>query len=161
MHALLVIARSTAIIYIFVILTMRLFGRHPLSQLSALDLVILMLLGSSVETSMVHASYALRGGFVSVAVLLILNRLFTFGMLRSKRFKNLVAGGPTILVYNGVMVDEHLKRTGLTHADVLEALREREFGDISEVKLAVLEPDGIVNVVPKEDEKQKKSPPKP
>ncbi|HWD37617.1 MAG TPA: YetF domain-containing protein [Fimbriimonas sp.] len=147
MHALLLIAASTGIIYAFLIVAMRALGRHPMAQLSPLDLVVVMLLGSAVETSMVHSSTALSGGVVAAVVLLALNRLLTFGMLKSKQFKNLVGGGPLVLVSNGRFVEEHLKRAGLTKADVEEALRQRECGDLNEVRLAVLEPDGQVNVV--------------
>src|SRR5579862_4967527 len=90
------VAACTGIIYAFLILLMRFLGRQVLSQLSALDLLIVMLLGSSVETSMIHGSTLLRCGLVSAAVLLALNKLLTEGILRSKRFKNLVGGGPTI-----------------------------------------------------------------
>jgi uncharacterized membrane protein YcaP (DUF421 family) len=147
----LIVAASTAIIYVYLILLIRFIGRHTLSQLSALDLLIVILLGSSVETSMVHGSTLLRCGFVSAVVLFVMNWLLNFGMLRSKRFKNLVGGGPTILVSNGQFVEENLIKAGLTKADVAEALREREFGDIAEVRLAVMEPDGQVNVLSKSE----------
>ncbi len=137
MHFLLVVAGSTAAIYVFLVVLIRIFGKHTTAQLSAIDLVIIMLLGSSVETSMVNGSSLLRAGFVSAALLIALNA-----------FRNVVCGGPTILVNKGTFVDEHLKRVGLTHADVLEALREREFGDLAEIRLAVLEADGTVNVIP-------------
>jgi uncharacterized membrane protein YcaP (DUF421 family) len=143
----LVVAGSTALIYVYLILLIRFAGRHTLSQLSPLDLLIVMLLGSSVETSMIHGSTLLRCGFVSATVLFVLNRGLTVAMGRSDRFKHLVGGGPTILVSHGHLVEENLIRAGLTKADVLEALREREYGDVAEVRLAVMEPDGTVNVL--------------
>lgn len=147
LELMLVVAGSTALIYLYLILLMRLAGRHTLSQLSPLDLLIVMLLGSSVETSMVHGSTLLRCGFVSATVLLASNRVLTIAMGKSRRFKHLVGGGPMILVSNGHLVEENLLRSGLTKADVLEALRERECGDVAEVRLAVMEPDGTINVL--------------
>jgi uncharacterized membrane protein YcaP (DUF421 family) len=132
------------------ILAIRVFGRRTLAMLSPVDLLIVMLLGSSVETGMVHGSTALRGGLVSAAVLLVLNRLLTLLMLGHPRLRNIVAGGPMVIVSNGRFVQEHLKRAGMTEEDALHALRERECGDPDEVRLAVLEPDGQVNVVFKE-----------
>jgi uncharacterized membrane protein YcaP (DUF421 family) len=141
------VALSTAIVYLFVIVTLRAFGLHPMAQLGPMDLAILMLLGSSVETAMVHGSSLLRYGFLSAFVLFALNRGLTAAMLKSRTLKNLCGGGPTILVNRGQFIMEHLKRAGLTKPDVMEALREREFGDIREVRLAILEPDGDVNVI--------------
>ncbi len=141
------VAFSTAVIYLWIIVLLRAFGRHPLAQLGPMDLVILMVLGSSVETSMVHGSGLLRYGFLSATLLSVMNRALAAAMLRSKALKNLCGGGPMILVNHGQFVMEHLKRAGLTKADVMEALREREFGDLKQVRLAVLEPDGDVNVI--------------
>ncbi len=148
------VVACTAIIYAFLILVIRFVGRHTLSQLTAMDLMIVMLLGSSVETSMIQGSTLLRCGLVAATVLLLMNRLLTLGMLRSKGLRNLVGGGPTILISNGHFVEEHLIRAGLTRADVMEALRERECGDPDDVRLAVMEPDGQVNVVLKEDKSE-------
>lgn len=139
---------STAVIYLFVIVLLRVFGQRSMAQLGPTDLVILMLLGSAVETSMVHGSTGLKAGLLSAVTLIALNRLLNFAMLKSKRFKHLVSGGPTILINQGKFIEEHLKRVGLTKADVLEALREKEFGDIAEIRMAILEPDGEVNVIP-------------
>jgi len=141
------VAACTGIIYAFLILLMRFLGRQVLSQLSALDLLIVMLLGSSVETSMIHGSTLLRCGFVSATVLLVMNRLLTLGMLSSPRLRNLVAGGPIVLVNNGQFIEESLIRAGLTHEDVMAAIRDRECGDLSDVRLCVMEPDGEINVV--------------
>jgi uncharacterized membrane protein YcaP (DUF421 family) len=140
-------AACTAIVYVYLVLLMRTMGRHVLSQLSALDLLIVMLLGSSVETSMIHGSTLLRCGLVSATVLLVMNRLLTEGMLRSGKLRNLVGGGPLILVNHGQFIQEHLVQVGLTEADVMEAIRERECGDLADVRICVMEPDGEINVV--------------
>ena len=142
------VAGCTAIIYLFLIVVIRIIGRRTLGQLSAIDLLVVVLLGSAVETSMVKASTRLEAGFVSGTVLLLLNKAITVGMLRSKRLRNLVGGGPTLLVNRGKIVEEHLIRAGITHEDLNEALREREVGDIAECRLAVMEPDGVINIVP-------------
>jgi uncharacterized membrane protein YcaP (DUF421 family) len=144
---LLEVAGNTAIIYLFLVILIRVVGKRMLSQLSSLDLLAVVLLGSAVETSMVTASTRLEAGFVSGTVLLLLNKLLTFGMLRSRRLRNVVGGGPTVLVNHGQIVQEHLIRAGLTQADLMEALREREIGDLAKVRLAVMEPDGVVNIV--------------
>ena len=151
MHALLVVCFGTSTIYLFLIVLIRFVGRRTLTELTPIDLLVVMLLGSSVETAMVHGSSALSAGFVSAAVLILLNRLLTMAMLKHPRLKNIVSGGPTVLVNNGRIIEENLKRAGLTESDVLQALRGRECGDPADVRLAVLEPDGEVNVVLKSD----------
>ncbi len=101
---LLVVAGSTAGIYLFVIGLLRVVGRRQLAQLSALDLIVVLLLGSAVETAMIHGDVSLAAGLVSAATLLVLNRLLTSVFLRAPRLSQLVNGGPILLVHDGTVI---------------------------------------------------------
>jgi uncharacterized membrane protein YcaP (DUF421 family) len=57
-------------------------------------------------------------------------------------------GTPTVLVQNGTLLPDHLRREGVPEEEVLQALREHGVDDLSEVKLAVLEVDGTISVIP-------------
>ena len=65
---LLIVAGTTACIYLFLITILRLVGRRQLAQLSALDLVVVLLLGSTVETAMIHGDTSLAAGLVSAGM---------------------------------------------------------------------------------------------
>ena len=125
-------------------------SRKQLGQLTALDLLVMILLGSAVETAMVHGSTLLRAGFVSASTLLVANRCLSSLSLRFKKFNRLFGPGPLLLVHNGTLVEEHLKRAGLTREDVMQALRGREHADLQNVRFAVLETDGEINVIPRQ-----------
>jgi uncharacterized membrane protein YcaP (DUF421 family) len=144
---LLIVAGSTATIYLFLITLLRVFGRRQLAQLSALDLVVVLLLGSAVETAMIHGDLSLPAGLVSAGTLIVLNRLLTWVFLQSPRLSQLVNGGPILLVHDGRVLDDHLKRVGLTRPDLDAALRGRGFAGPTGVREAVLETDGSISVV--------------
>ena len=122
-------AGTTACIYLFLIAILRLLGRRQLAQLSSLDLVVVLLLGSTVETAMIHGDLSLAAGFVSAATLLVVNRLLTAAFLRSPRLSQLVNGGPILLVHDGHVIESHLQRVGLTGPDLDAALRSRGYAD--------------------------------
>jgi uncharacterized membrane protein YcaP (DUF421 family) len=143
-----IVAASTAGIYLFLIVILRIFGRRQLGQLTVIDLIVVLVLGSAVETAMIHGDVSLPAGLTSAATLLVVNRLLRWVFLRSTRLRHLVGGGPVLLVANGSVIPSHLRRAGLTPADVAEAVRGRGYEDLSEVKFAVLETDGEVTVVP-------------
>jgi len=145
------VALNTAIIYAFLIFAVRLVGRRHLGQLTSLDMLILVLLGSAVETAMVQASTTLEAGLVSATTLLLFNRLLNLAMLRSRRLSHLVGAGPLLLVHDGKLVEENLKRLGMTKSDVVEAIRERECASIAELRYAVFEANGEINIVYKDD----------
>jgi uncharacterized membrane protein YcaP (DUF421 family) len=144
---LLIVAGSTATIYLFLITLLRVFGRRQLVQLSALDLIVVLLLGSAVETAMIHGDLSLPAGLVSAGTLIVLNRLLTWVFLQSPRLSQLVNGGPILLVHDGRVLDDHLKRVGLTRPDLDAALRGRGFAGPAGVREAVLETDGTISVV--------------
>ncbi len=147
-HALLAVFLHTCAIYVFLILSLRFLGRRHLGQLTVLDLVIIILLGSAVETAMVAGNTSLPAGLVSAATLLALNHVMGLIFYRSKKLRHLIGGGPVVLVHFGHFVEENLIRVGLTHADVLQAIHQRGEAEIETVKFAVLEADGSINVVP-------------
>jgi uncharacterized membrane protein YcaP (DUF421 family) len=146
---LLIVAASTAGIYLFLVVMFRIFGRRQLGQLTVVDLLVVLLLGSSVETAMIHGDVSLAAGLVSAATLLALNKVLTWVLLRSERFAHLVAGGPVLLVHEGAPVTEHLRRVGMTPEDLAEALRDRGYEGLGEVRDAILETDGSVSVIPR------------
>jgi uncharacterized membrane protein YcaP (DUF421 family) len=145
-----VVALQTLVIYLFLILGLRFLGRRQMGQLNAIDLVVIIVLGSAVETSMIAGNTSLVAGLVSAGTLLLVNRLVAALFLRSKRLRHLVEGVPVLLVHDGRFVEEHLRRVGLTEADLLEAIREREKAGLEGVRFAVLETNGEITVVPME-----------
>jgi uncharacterized membrane protein YcaP (DUF421 family) len=146
-----IVAGTTTVVYLFLILLLRTFGRRELGQLSVVDLIVVLILGSAVETAMIHGNLTLPAGLTSAATLLVVNKLLTVVFLRFKKLRHLVGGGPILLVHDGKMVDMHCHRVGMTSADVSEACRGRGYQDLSQVRFAVLETDGEVTVIPTAD----------
>ena len=141
------VALHTLIIYLYLIVLVRLFSRRQLGQLTVIDLLVIILLGSTVETAMINGNTALRAGLISAATLLAANYVVSQLFLKSKKIRHLVGSGPVVLVHDGQYVEENLKRVGMTEEDVLQALRSREQPGIEGVRFAVLETDGTVNVI--------------
>lgn len=150
LRSLLVVAGHTAVIYLFLMFLLRLLGRRLMGQLHVLDLVIIIVLGSAVETAMVNGDTSLPAGLVSASTLLLLNRLFSRVLLRTKRLRGLLLGGPMLLVHEGEFVEKNLHRTGLTQEDVREGCRERGVSDLGRIRYAVMEEDGTISVLQKE-----------
>lgn len=142
------VALNTFVIYIFLIVGFRIIGRRQLGQLTVVDLVIILIMGSAVETAMVSGNTSLPAGIVSSATLLLANRAVNKVCCRSRRLRHIVTGGPVLLISHGHVIEEHLKRAGLTHENLLEAIRGRGYCEVEDVKFAVLEEDGEVNAVP-------------
>jgi uncharacterized membrane protein YcaP (DUF421 family) len=144
---LLIVAGTTAAIYLFLLTLLRVFGRRELAQLSVLDLIVVLLLGSAVETAMIHGDLSLPAGLVSAGTLIVLNKVLSLAFLASPRLRHLVNGGPILLVHDGEIIGSHLRRAGLTGSDLDAALRGRGYDGPDGVQEAVLETDGTISVV--------------
>jgi uncharacterized membrane protein YcaP (DUF421 family) len=146
---LLTVALHTAVLYLFLILALSLLGHRQLSDLGLTELVILMLLGSSVETAMVAGNTSLPAGIVSAATLLLSNRALSLLIRRWDWLQGVLIGRPVPLVYNGRFLVSGIRETGLSEDDVRQGMRERGYDDLDQVRLAVLEIDGGISVVPR------------
>ena len=135
----------TSVIVALVLVGLRTFGRRVLLQLTVVEAVAVLLLGSAVETAMVAGNTSLAAGLVSAGVLLVLNRAASVLLSRLPGLRHLVGGVPVLLVHDGRVQHRALRRAGLTEADLDMALRERGENDVGVLRVVVLEPNGAIH----------------
>ncbi len=148
------VALHTFIIYLFLVFALSLLGHRQSAELSITELVVIMIIGSSVETAMVAGNTALLAGIVSATTLLLSNRGLSWLMERLPRLRRFVIGRAILLVYNGRLLPQRLEEAGLDEDDVREGLRERGYDDLGQVRIAVLEIDGTISVIPRDKSKE-------
>jgi uncharacterized membrane protein YcaP (DUF421 family) len=142
------IAARSALVYLAVFVGLRLAGKRELGQMTVFDLVVVLLIANAVQNAMVGADFSVQGGIIAAFVLLLLNRGVAFLRLRGGTWGRLIEGTPTVLVEDGEPIEPHLRREGLERAELEMILREHGVESIDHVKLAVLETDGSVSIVP-------------
>ena len=138
----------SAVIYAAVLVGLRLSGKREIGQMTALDLVVLLLLANAVQNAMVGADTSLLGGLIAGGTLLGLHWLLSLLQGRSQRLRRALEGSPTLLVLHGNMIPEAMQHEGVDTEMLYAALREHGFSDIREVEMVVLETDGTMSVVP-------------
>jgi len=142
------IAVRTALVYLAVLLGLRLFGKRQLGQMSIGDLVMILLIANAVQNAMVGPDVSLIGGLTAAAVLLVLNFVVVRSIARSPWSERLFTGTPTMLVKDGSYLEPALRREGLADQEVDMAIREHGLAGVGDVRIAYLEPDGTISVVP-------------
>jgi uncharacterized membrane protein YcaP (DUF421 family) len=141
------VIRSTAI-YLAVLLALRLFGKREVGQFTLIDLVLILLLANAVQPAMTGPDTSLTGGLVIIATLIVVNRAIALARAKLPFVRRLVESSPTPLARDGKWISGALEREELSADDVMMALREHGLTNVSEVKMAVLEGDGMISVVP-------------
>jgi uncharacterized membrane protein YcaP (DUF421 family) len=142
------IALRTAAIYLVALIGLRLAGKREIGQMTVFDLVVLLLIANAVQNAMVGPDTSLTGGVLAAVVLLVLNAVVARLRLRWPRLRHMIEGSPTLLVFHGEVLADHLRREGLDPETLEAALREHGVADVADVEMAVLEIDGSISVVP-------------
>jgi len=150
-HTLGDVALRTSVVYFALLIGLRLTGARQLGQMSTFDLVLLLIIANAVQNAMVGSDTSLAGGLVAAAVLIGWHRGIDWWRLRSRAAAKLLAGEGIMLVNRGQVLETHLERASLTRDELLQALREHGVGDVHDVRLAVLEPDGAISVIRNDD----------
>ena len=139
----------SAVIYLFLLIVIRLVGKREVGQLSPFDLIVLLIISNVVQDAVIGRDASLGGAMVGVLTILILNYLLVEMTFRYKRARKLLEATPTLLVHNGKIMDQNLKRERITHEELLSALRQNGLVEPSQARFAVLEENGHISVVPK------------
>ena len=141
------IAFSTTVVYFFIIVALRLFGKKELAQLTTVDLVFILLISNAVQNAMVGPDSTLGGGITAAATLFIWNYLLKMLLYKFRKLNNAIQGKPVLLIYKGYVNEENLRKTRITFEELYEAIREHGVEEVKEVDLAMLERDGNISVL--------------
>ena len=138
----------TALVYLAVFAGLRLTGKRELGQMTVFDLVVILLIANAVQNAMVGPDTSVTGGLIAAVVLLAINAVVARLRLRGRAWGRLLEGTPTVLVHDGEFVRPNLSKEGIEDAELEMAMREHGVDSVRDVKLAVLEVDGSISIVP-------------
>jgi uncharacterized membrane protein YcaP (DUF421 family) len=136
------------VVYLFLLIFLRLTGKRQVGQLAPFDLVLLLVLSNAVQNSMNAGDNSLVGGLISASTLILLNFLLAVLTFRNRKIEAIVEGQPQILIHNGQLFEAVMAKALLTHHELQAALRAAGCTEVEEVKLAVLENNGAITVIP-------------
>lgn len=137
------------LVYGFLLVALRLTGKRQVGQLAPFDLVLLLVLSNAVQNSMNAGDNTVMAGFILVATLLAVNATMGWLTWRNKRAEILIEGRPQILVHNGVMDEVILTSERITQHELMAAVRQAGLSDLADVRVAILENNGRINVIAK------------
>jgi uncharacterized membrane protein YcaP (DUF421 family) len=137
------------IVYIFLVIGLRLAGKHQLAQLNPFDLIVLLTLSNTLQNAIIGADNSVSGGLIGAATLLLINYIVVRFLFSHERLDRLVEGDPDALIENGRLRVDRLKKELLTKAELETAAHRQGFAGLDEVDQAVIEPGGTIYFVAK------------
>ena len=136
-------------VYIFLIVGLRLSGKRELVQLNPFDLVVLLTLSNTVQNAIIGEDNTVTGGIIGATSLLIVNYLVVRFLYKHRSLDQFVEGRSDVLIEDGKVKIQHLRKELITMAQLEAAARKQGFDSLSEVQQCVLEPGGTISFIGK------------
>ncbi len=149
------IAVRSAIVLAALLIGIRLFGKREMAGMTIFDLVVVLALANAVQNAMTQGSGHLAVGIVAAGTILVLNRILGILFVRRPGLEMSLTGSPIVIVQNGQLQPDHMRHEGITTEEVLAAARNFGLSSLEQIRLAVLEADGSLSIVPVEEEEKR------
>ncbi|MBB5735845.1 uncharacterized membrane protein YcaP (DUF421 family) [Xanthomonas arboricola] len=142
------VLRAVAV-YTVVLLLTRMTGKRALGQSTPFDVLLIVLLGTAVQNSLIGKDVSLLGGMILAVTLLALNWLVGMATARSRRLDTWVQGTPALLARGGEIYWKELVRHNVSYADFEVAKRKADCRDDADIDMAILETSGEISILKK------------
>ncbi len=130
------------IVYVFLVIFLRVFGKRELAQLNPFDLVVLLSLSNTVQNAIIGNDNSVTGGLIGAFSLLVINYVVVRFVFKHRRLDQILEGTPTVLIEGGSVRREGLAKELLTEAELTTVAHRQGFSSLKEVESCVLEPGG-------------------
>jgi uncharacterized membrane protein YcaP (DUF421 family) len=140
-----------AVVYLFLVVVLRISGKREVGQMSILELIVVLLISDAVQNSMVGDNTTVWAGPIAVLTLLALDYGLNYFTRRSRTVRTAIEGEPRLLVRDGRILRKALGEENLGVDEVETAVRAHGLARIADVRAAILETDGSISVIPKDE----------
>ena len=142
------VALRTVIFYIALIAVIRLMGKRQVAQMEPSEFVVTMLVANLASIPLEELETPVSVGLTAMATVLVLELVLSWVSLKSIGLRRLLCGKPVILIDNGKLLSDNLRRTRVNLDELSGHLREKGILEIQAVQFAILETNGAITVFP-------------
>lgn len=148
-----IISLRVVVVYLLIVLIFRWMGKREIGELGIIDLVVFIMIADIAVIAIERYNESFFKPLLPMGILVLIQVIFSQFSLRSRNFRKLVDGEPTIIIKDGKIIEKQMKKQRYNFDDLLMQLRENNIRYISDVEFAILEPTGKLSVIKKEKNK--------
>jgi uncharacterized membrane protein YcaP (DUF421 family) len=134
------------IVYGFVLICLRIFGKRQLAQLNPFDLVVLLSISNTVQNAIIGDDNSVTGGLIGALALFAINYVVVRFVFRHKTLDQLLEGTPTVLIDCGHVRRRALAKEMLSEAELLVVAHRQGFASLKDIYHCKLLPGGIFDI---------------
>ncbi|MDW0109615.1 DUF421 domain-containing protein [Sporosarcina aquimarina] len=146
MNDLLIISFRTVFLYALIVLILRLMGKREVGELSVIDVVVFVIIAEVAALALDSPDAKLLHSILPMLVLLVIQYISSLISLKSKKFRDVVDGDPTVIIKDGIILEEEMRKQRYNLDDLFQQLREKQVGSVYDVSYAYLETSGNLAV---------------
>ncbi|MDO4563904.1 MAG: DUF421 domain-containing protein [Clostridia bacterium] len=144
---------KTAVLYVCVVIALRMMGKRQLGELQPSEFVISIMISDLATVPMESPDAPLIDGIVPIFTLVVLEYIVSTSVLKNDKIRRIVTGNPRVIVRHGKMLRREMARMRINLDDLLEQIRICGYSSIEDVDTAVLETNGQISIIPKENKR--------
>ena len=141
------IVLRAVVVFAFLVILTRIIGRRELSTMQPIDLILLIIVGDAVQQGLTQDDYSLTGAVLAVGTIAVLQVFVSWVSYRFPSTRPVLEGNPIVVVQDGELIEQNLRRERLDPEEVYEQARLQGIAHLSEVKWAVLETTGKISFI--------------
>jgi uncharacterized membrane protein YcaP (DUF421 family) len=140
----------SGLVYIFMVVGLRLFGKRELAQTNTFDLIVLLTLSNTLQNAIIGDDSSITGGVIGAISLLVLNYLVVRFLFRRAKLDRFLEGAPVLLIKDGKVQQHNLDHELITLAELTAAAHKQGIRNLEDVDRCVLETGGSVAFIAKD-----------
>ena len=144
-----IVARAAVMFFVLYVL-LRIMGKRELGQLTPFELVVMIVLGDLIQQAVTHNDFSLTGAILAVSTFAFLAIAMSWLTYLSPRAEKLLDGEPRVVICNGKLLKENLRRDRMTQSEVESEMRLAGIATMDQVAWAILEPQGKISFIKKD-----------
>jgi uncharacterized membrane protein YcaP (DUF421 family) len=136
--------------YLFLVFIVRVVGRRPGKQMTPFEFVLIFFIGGLMLTAMVGDDASVTNAIAQIMTVAVLHSAIAWMRTKSDRFARLVDGTPLVLLEKGAAREDALRNAHIAYDDLMAAARDQGLKGLNAVDYAVLERNGEISIIPKQ-----------
>jgi uncharacterized membrane protein YcaP (DUF421 family) len=141
-----IVLRATVMFFALYLLV-RVMGKRELAQLTPFELIVLVVFGDLIQQGVTHNDFSLTGAILAISTMAFWALAMSWVTFVSPKAEAILDGEPRVIVRDGQVVEENLRRDRLTRAEILSEMRQAGIARLGDVAWAILEPQGKMSFI--------------
>lgn len=141
-----IVARASVMFVVLYVL-LRIMGKREIGQLTPFELVVMIVLGDLIQQGVTHNDFSLTGAILAISTFAFLAIMMSWITYLFPRAEKLLDGEPRVIVRNGELLKDNLRRDQITQSEVESEMRLAGISRMSDVAWAILEPQGKISFI--------------